>query len=549
MVKTLKLQSKKYVSPKRVYDLEIKDNHNFFANNILIHNCYQEQIMQIANKIGGFDASETNILRKTLVKAGKNKDTDFQKKLDKQRQHFIENASQYLGSEQEAEEMWKLMESFSAYGFNRSHSVSYTYVSFREYWLKAHYDPEFNVALLNNTPLQKEKKGESVIAQYVTEMAKKGFTVHRPDINTSEAKFTLKNNSEILWGLQWIKNISDKIIFDIITERGLNGKFTNIDEFYARIEKINKKDVEALVWSGALDTLLNDELKTRFDLYNYIFETIRRTKKFEPLSFNENTLIEKEIEYISVSFLEVERFIQIRKIWSEQTGIDVNNLYEAEDEGQYTCIGMIDRVENKKTKTGKDYKRITLRDETKILKNIYVWPWKCRGWEGLKKGYLIQAGIVNDGNFLNLMSWSKIEEYGVEEEIDEEEVEKKENHKKFLEIFRTIHDRWKQHFTVERTIDEVTSRPSLKISSQYGKMNILVYNYDEEKGIPRKDLVQMKDHYDAIYIVNGSEYLFDMRVFQDKMSKLKSRNRHKHPIIPSDIEHQLPEDVIINKLS
>ena len=120
MVKTLKLVSKKIVEPKRVYDLEIQDNHNFFANNILVHNCYQEQYMKIAEKIGGFSVKETNKLRKDLTKGGKIYDTnpEIRKKIDGHKKKFLEHASTFIG-DKEAEALWQLIFSFAQYGFNK----------------------------------------------------------------------------------------------------------------------------------------------------------------------------------------------------------------------------------------------------------------------------------------------------------------------------------------------------------------------------------------------------------------------------------------------
>lgn len=529
---------------------------------------YQEQIMQIANRIGGFTIGETNQFRKNLMKVSKvsGADPEFKKKMDKYREKFVENASkpENLGSEKEAGELWELMESFAGYGFNLSHSVSYTYVSFREYWLKAHYDPEFNVALLNNTSLQKEKKGESVIATYLTEMMKKGYTIISPNVNLSERSFTLKSNSEIVWGLNWIKNLTDKSIFDILSDRELNGEFKNIDDFYERIggTALNKRVIEALIWSGALDVFIDGEVfSTRWDVHNYIFGKLKKTSKFQPLTGGNDDLIEKEIEYLSISFEEINNFGKIRKTWEEQSGAEMDFLHLVEDEGQFNAIGIIDRIEEKKTKNGKDYRRITLRDETKILKMVYVWPWKCKGWDSLRKGMLIQASLTNDGTFIHLVGWTMITQSEKQKQIEEKEKQEKkqqetqekqqqeQEYKKFLDAFKQIYNKWNKQFDVKREIDDISKQPILRISSKYDSSNIIVYHYSEEKGIPRKDVIKMKE-YDAIYIISDlGEYLFDMHTFQSKMTKVKSQNRIKYPNIPGDIEKELPEEVIANKLS
>lgn len=448
---------------------------------------------------------------------------------------------------------------------SNSHSVSYTYVSFREYWLKAHYDAEFNVALLNNTPLQKEKKGESIIAGYLTEMIKKGFTIHRPNINESERNFTLKSDTDIIWGLNWVKNLTDKSIFDIISDRELNGGFESVQDFYNRIgaSVLNKRVLEGLVWSGALDDFIEDgSFENRFHLYNYIFKTLKKTSKVEPPKQSEEELIDREIDYITISFQEMQNFSKTRNDWEERTGIEIDHLFRVEDEGQYNCIGIVDKLENKKTKNGKDYVRITLRDETKILKMVYVWPWKCKGWDSVRKGMLIQASLNNDGNFIHLIGWTLItqseRQVAIEkqEKEEQEQVEKEKKaeeevkNKEFIQNFKNIYSKWNTTFSAERKMDKNINQPWLEIKSKYDTYTILVYKFDEEKGIPRKDLIYMKDKFEAIYLVNGEEYLFDMRTFQDKMAKVKSHgDRKKYPKIPDDIEHQMSEQIIVNKLS
>lgn len=445
---------------------------------------------------------------------------------------------------------------------SNSHSISYTFVSFYEYWLKAHYDPEFNVSLLNNTSLKKEKKGENIVSLYLTEIMKKGYKVNRPNVNKSDEFFKLNSDTEIQWGLGWVKNLTEKSIFEITSNRDLNGEYTSLNDFFDRVgsKVLNKRVVDALVWSGALDDFLGGGVQNRFDLYNHIFTDLKRGK-FEPIKGNEEDEIDQEVEYITLSFRELERFSEVRKHWEDNTGTNMDYLFTVEDEGSYNVVGIVDKIENKVTKTGKDYVRITLRDETKILRMIYAWPWKCKGWDSLRKGMFIQAGLINDGKFVNIVGWTLINESEKEKKLEEEraaeiqkekEEEKKvdeERRKKFLDKFKLIYSKWSSQFNVKRIMDDVMKQPVLHVSSDYGNWTVVVYAFSIEKGIPRKDIIRMKD-FDAIYIVSDSgEYLFEMSVFQSKMTKVKAQNRIKYPSIPQDIEKQLSEQVIENKLS
>ena len=372
---------------------------------------YQEQIMLIAEKIGGHTKKETNKLRKLLIKYGKTSQNDpvYIKNIKQYHDKFIEHAArpEHLRNELEAENLWELMASFASYGFNRSHSVSYTLTSYREYWLKAYYPAEFNVALINNTDVKKEKKGESVMAQYITEITRKGFNVLPPSINNSDVNFTLNKKGEILWGLGAIKNLPEKAIEKIMEERQKN-PFADLEDLTNRISGrfLNKRAIDALVWSGALDEFIDEQMfKARVDIYNHIYVNIRHDKKFTPIASSKKFIIDKETEYCKLSLTESKLFNSLRIKWESKNNIDLNPLYEVEELGNaYKGIGKVVKLENKITKTKKPYIRISLQDETHILKNVYCWPWKLSedDLEALKTGVLIYAELSNESGFINL---------------------------------------------------------------------------------------------------------------------------------------------------
>lgn len=317
---------------------------------------------------------------------------------------------------------------------SNSHSVSYTYISFREYWLKAYYPAEFCVALLNNTVLKKEKSGENLISQYVIETLKKGIIVHSPNVNASSYHFKLISDPiclehEIVWGLNWIKGIAEKSIQHIIEERENNGEYQDINDFYSRLQNkeiraLNKRVLEALIFSGALDLfinnaklpkhvqpkLLNDRvIGDRFELHKYLFEELRKEKKYDEENYTLKKVVDREVEYISISLTELTLYAKIRKKIEKQTGEKMNFLYETNDIGEYCILAKIESVTNHKTKTKKDYKKVTLRDETKILKNVFVWPWNCKNSESLKAGKFIECRINHEeSGFINMPNFDYI---------------------------------------------------------------------------------------------------------------------------------------------
>lgn len=310
---------------------------------------------------------------------------------------------------------------------SNSHSDAYTYTSFREYWLKLHYEPEFNVSLLNNTPKAKESKGESVISQYITQMMKKGYKIMPPSVNMSEGIFTLGSKNEIIWGLSWLKGISEDAEKEIIKNRFEKGVYTSLKDFYNRIGKkiLNKRVIEALIWSGGLDDFIttpsnqykkNDNVSElniydRYDLHEYIFKTLRGEKKYKSLKKSLKDIIEKEIEINNISMIEISIFQQIRNDFINASGEEVNFLYEVSGKGEYLVVGKVEKVENKQTKTKKDYKRISLRDDTHTLHGIFLWPWKCKNAHLIKRGSFIAAKIeIDDAGFTNLIRFSEIDE-------------------------------------------------------------------------------------------------------------------------------------------
>lgn len=468
---------------------------------------------------------------------------------------------------------------------SNSHSVSYTYISFYEAWLKYYYMPEFYTALFNNTDAKKEKKGENVIAQYLTEAMKKGFRVHIPSVNESDVEFTIMGDKEsekrfdIVFGLAWIKNLSGNSIENIIKERKNNGNFSSIDEFFERMDtvkgrKLNKKDIEALVWSGAFDCFLNEIYEDRFDLHEYIFETIKGDKKYTPFKKSDDMLIEKEYESINISMKEIATFAGIKKELEDDRGLNIDQLFDPEEsKGQYLCVGKVTKLENKVTRTGKDYVRISLRDESTELRMVYVWPWKCSNWEDLRYGQTVIAHILHDDSgFKNLTGWSLVNDRS--EALIQAEEEEKENRvieekkiesavkkledlskKKIVDVARKFKDKYK---SVEVSVDKTfEGRPNAIINIDCGEnsgiIKILIFYYTDKKGFSVKDLRTFRNSYDYLYVVRNDEedentlYLFKTKDFKSNLLVApKDAEGLRYPIFNKD--ESLSEQILLNTI-
>lgn len=210
---------------------------------------YQEQVMQIAQVVGGYSLGNADILRRAM---GKKKAS----LMEMHKSIFI-NGDEKMGvpgavkrgfTQEKAEELFNLMEKFADYGFNKSHSAAYGVVAYQTAWLKANYPVEYMAALLSC----ELDKGEKVVI-FKEEAEKRGIQVLPPDINESQKDFSIKDGC-IRFGLGAIKNVGFSAIDSIVENRG-DKPYTDIYELCERIDLrlANKKVLESLIKAGALD--------------------------------------------------------------------------------------------------------------------------------------------------------------------------------------------------------------------------------------------------------------------------------------------------------
>lgn len=212
---------------------------------------YQDDVLMIAVNIAGYTWAEADKLRKAMGKK-------ILSEMEKQREKFIKGCIENGMTPQKADELWHLIEPFAGYGFNKSHAVAYGLVAYQTAYVKALYPVEFMTALLTaesvgtSGPIRDEK-----IARAVSECNKMKIPVLRPDINLSESGFKIeKINSKkgIRFGLSAVKNVGEAAI-ETILEGRKNSPYLSITDFAAKIDlqKVNKKTLESLIKSGALD--------------------------------------------------------------------------------------------------------------------------------------------------------------------------------------------------------------------------------------------------------------------------------------------------------
>ena len=205
---------------------------------------YQEQVMRIAQQLAGISLAEADVLRKAEGK----KDADLnQQELGK----FVEKAVARGYAPRIIEDLAGQIETFGRYGFNKSHSVAYSVISYHTAWLKAHYAPEFMAALLSSSIGDTDN-----VVKYIAEARELGLEVLAPDVNESGYKFTVVGDKRLRFGLGAIRNVGHAAIDSILAARA-ERPFTDLFDLCERVDLrlCNKRVFEALITSGALDSL------------------------------------------------------------------------------------------------------------------------------------------------------------------------------------------------------------------------------------------------------------------------------------------------------
>ncbi len=227
---------------------------------------YQEQVLEIANRMAGYSLGEADILRRAMGKKKK-------EIMEKEKKKFVEGCVKNKYPKKVAENIYAFIEKFAAYGFNKSHAASYAVISYWTAYMKANYPIEFMTALLTAElqgvagPMREQK-----MAQALEECRKMNIKVLPPDINASEYSFTIEGIA-IRFGLSALKNVGQSAIDSIIEARKTK-KFIGLKDFLMSVDlrKVNKKTVESLVQSGAFD-----EFNNRATLLHYYPTVVRET--------------------------------------------------------------------------------------------------------------------------------------------------------------------------------------------------------------------------------------------------------------------------------
>ncbi len=210
---------------------------------------YQEQVMQAAQILAGYSLGDADLLRRAMTKK-------VQAEMDQQRQRFVDGCQEVSGIDKiKANELFDLIDKFAGYGFNKSHAAAYALLAYQTAWLKTHYPHEFYAASMCFDMHQSEK-----LSIFVDDMRRNGIILAGPDINHSEAEFSVDQTDEgyaVRYALAGIRNVGEKAMAAIVAERVANGPFLNLEDVFKRapLGSMNRRQLEGLAAAGAFDDL------------------------------------------------------------------------------------------------------------------------------------------------------------------------------------------------------------------------------------------------------------------------------------------------------
>ena len=312
---------------------------------------YQDDVMMIAINLGGYSWLEADKLRKAMGKK-------IPKEMEEQKEKLLAGLVKNGMGRKIANQLWKLIEPFAAYGFNKAHAASYGRVAYQTAYMKANFP-----AIYMSSVLTAESGDVEKISEIIGECKRMQIPILPPDINESFSQFTVIKSEtgepdRIRFGLVTIKNFGQGIASAIIDERKRGGHFTSLVDFLDRIKdrNLNKKSLEALVKAGAMDSLGH----TRGSLLGNIETLLGYNKEREKQPDNQDSLFGLMTDTSSLPSLKLMEF--------EDAPVKEKLAWEKELLGLYVSGHPLDRYRETITKRDMDIKKAkeTLKDGTEV---------------------------------------------------------------------------------------------------------------------------------------------------------------------------------------
>lgn len=355
---------------------------------------YQEQVMQVAQRIAGFTLGGADMLRRAMGK--KKKEVLMAKKGE-----FIEGAVKNGFTKEHADEIFEIMVPFAGYGFNKSHAAAYSVVAYRTAYLKAHFPAEFIAANLTNEITSTDK-----LPVYIAEGRRMGLTINPPDINRSSEVFDVVDGN-IVFGLLGIKGLGDNAAHEIVSEREKNGPYKTFMDFLERVDLhiVNKRAMEVLIQAGAFDQL-DKNRNTLAGNYQAAIEYVQKIKddrkfgsvslfgavgekeyvdfeyeEFPDSSFSQKLEDEKNLLGFYVSGHPLDMF----KTQWEDSATKIFDLENATPGNEYVIIGLLSTFRSFFTKAGKEMASGVMEDYTGSIEVVFF----PKTWKAIKEKSLL----------------------------------------------------------------------------------------------------------------------------------------------------------------
>ncbi|MFG6116608.1 DNA polymerase III subunit alpha [Halobacillus sp. MO56] len=347
---------------------------------------YQEQIMQVANQIAGFSLGQADVLRRAVSKKK-------QELIAEQQAAFLDGARKKGYQDEVAKEIYQWIVKFSNYGFNRSHAVAYSMISYQLAYLKAHYPAYFLAELMNSNAGNHEK-----LAAYIREAKESDVKVTAPSINNSYAGFRVKNGN-IQMGMLSIKGVGYQAVQEIIDARK-QASFKNIFDFCLRVplKAVNRQVIESLIMAGAFD----ETHPNRASLLASIDQAIEQGELFK--EFDDQPSFFQEDLILDDNYVETEPFTRLKQLTMEKEVlgtymsshpledyrtklrangfISLNKMESLKQKKHLKSCGVVDHIKQIRTKRGDPMAFMTISDEqgeadSVIFPELYrkVRPW------------------------------------------------------------------------------------------------------------------------------------------------------------------------------
>ena len=336
---------------------------------------YQEQVMQIAQVLSNYTLGEADLLRRAMGKK-------IQKEMDAQKNRFIEGAKSNKISINEASKIFDLVNKFAGYGFNKSHAAGYALLAYQTAYLKTNFPYEFMTATFNYSIDRTDR-----IILLNKELSSLNIEFKKPDINHSQAKFSIEENNglkSIRFGLGAIKGVGIKSMSNLVKERENNGKFIDIIDFMNRLkgDVINKRQLEKLVQAGSFDSIEINRARLFYNVPKFVeiyggsnFKDQNQAMLFEEnkLSFDDSNLFDQQIDDWSSGFLlkselEVIGFyfsshpvsLYPKNYFRHNNIIEWNQIKLNEDIKSAKIVGSILDIKERSNKEGRKYAFLTV---------------------------------------------------------------------------------------------------------------------------------------------------------------------------------------------